>query len=307
VPLVPFAELMEAAEAGSYAVGYFESWNLESLLAVADAAVATSSPVIVGYSGISLPRTEQMQIDRLRLYASVAVELCRGLPVPACTLFNESPYMDWVLEASKAGFSVVMYSDEEMPYEEQRTRVRALVREVHQLNVAVEAEPFSVPGVSGSLSDIPSELRMTEPDLAVEFVDFTGVDALAINIGQAHLHGRRHVQLDLDRLARVRQQVRVPLVLHGATSIDPEHLSSAVRLGIRKVNVGSALKRIYFETLRATSGRIEVDYNPYEVVGSGGKLDVLGTARNAMKQMVAEWMLLLGSAGKADICKVETV
>jgi fructose/tagatose bisphosphate aldolase len=298
---------MEAAEAGSYAVGYFESWNLESLLAVADAAVAASSPVIVGYSGISLPRTEHMQIDRLRLYASVAVELCRGLPVPACALFNESPYMDWVLEASKAGFSVVMYSDEELPYEEQRTRVQTLVREMHQVNVAVEAEPFSVPGVSGSLSDIPSELRMTEPDVAREFVDFTGVDALAINIGQAHLHGRRRVQLDLDRLARVRKQVRVPLVLHGATSIDPEHVSSAIRLGIRKVNVGSALKRIYFETLRSTSGRINVDYNPYEVVGSGGKLDVLGTARNAMQQMVAEWMLLLGSAGKADICKVETV
>ena len=101
--------------------------------------------------------------------------------------------------------------------------------------------------------------------------------------------------------------VPVPLVLHGATSIDPEHISSAVRLGIRKVNVGSALKRIYFETLRSTSGRIDVDYNPYEVVGSGGKLDVLGSARNAMKQMVAEWMLLLGSAGKADIYKVETM
>jgi fructose/tagatose bisphosphate aldolase len=298
---------MEAAAAGSYAVGYFESWNLESLLAVADAAIATSSPVIVGYSGISLPRIEQMQIDRLRLYASVAVELCRELPVPACALFNESPYLDWVVEASKAGFNVVMYSDEELPYEEQKTRVRELVHEARQVNVAVEAETLSVPGVNGSLSDIPSELRMTDPRLAREFVDFTGVDALAINVGQVHLHGRRRVQLDLDRLARVSEQVRVPLVLHGATSIDPEHISSAVRLGIRKVNVGSALKRIYFETLRSSSGRIDADYNPYEVVGSGCELDVLGTARNAMKEMVAEWMLLLGSAGKADICKVEIV
>jgi fructose-bisphosphate aldolase, class II len=307
VPLVSFAELMEAAAAGSYAVGYFESWNLESLLAVADAAVATSSPVVVGFSGIYLPRTEGMQLERLRLYASVAANVCRGLPVPACALFNESPHMDWVLEASKTGFSVVMYTDEELPYEEQRTRVRGLVREAHRMNVAVEAEILSVPGVSESLSDIPGDLRMTDPGVAREFVDFTGVDALAVNVGQAHLHGKRRVQLDLDRLAKLSEQVRIPLVLHGATSIDREHISSAIQLGIRKVNIGSALKRVYFETLRSTCERIDAGYNPYEVVGSGCKLDVLGAARQAMKETVTEWMLLLGSAGKAEICKVKIV
>src|SRR5438132_14337983 len=95
--LVSFSTLMSDAVAGSYAVGYFESWNLESLLAVADAAEALRSPVILGFSGIYLPDSARKLVrDPLVPYARMAEAVARGLSVPACLLFNESPFLDWV-------------------------------------------------------------------------------------------------------------------------------------------------------------------------------------------------------------------
>src|SRR5260221_8801377 len=112
MPVVPFQELMRAADAGSYAVGYFESWNLESLLAVADAAEAMRSPVILGFSGIYLPHPQRVVTDRLSTYAAMALDVCKRLSVPGCLLFNESPHLQWVMDAIDVGFNLVMYSDE---------------------------------------------------------------------------------------------------------------------------------------------------------------------------------------------------
>lgn len=81
--LVSFQDLMAAAADGRYAVGYFESWNLESLLAVADAAEAMRSPVLLGFSGIYLPDPERIAREPLPAYAAMGLEVCRGLRVPA--------------------------------------------------------------------------------------------------------------------------------------------------------------------------------------------------------------------------------
>src|SRR3954451_25000860 len=91
MPLVPFRALMQEAERGNYAVGYFECWNLESLLAVADAAERMRSPVILGFSGIYLPHPERRVADPLAVYAAMGTEVGRCLTVPCCLLFNESP------------------------------------------------------------------------------------------------------------------------------------------------------------------------------------------------------------------------
>jgi fructose/tagatose bisphosphate aldolase len=296
--LLAFKELIKEAEKGAYAVGYFESWNIDSLLAVADAAAEARSPVILGFSGIYLPQSEQMRRARLGFYGATARELCQSLTVPVCLLFNESPHWEWVLEAGRSGFNLVMYADEIVGFPDLKRRVRSLVRQMHAIDVAVEAEISSVPGVSGSLCQPPGELKITDPAIAADFVRFTGVDALAVNLGQAHLHGRSPVRLDVDQLKRIREAVDVPLVLHGATSVVEEDLAAAIRFGIRKVNVGSSLKNTYFQALRSACAAAENDYNPYEVIGSGTQNDVLAYAREALKTKVMDWMHRLGSAGR---------
>src|SRR5438309_1036318 len=114
MPLVSFQDLMTAAKRGRYAVGYFESWNLESLLAVADAAEQMRSPVILGFSGLYVPHPDRHVHDRLEPYAAMGLEVCKSLSVPACLLFNESPHQDWVYRAVDNGFNLVMLSDEEL-------------------------------------------------------------------------------------------------------------------------------------------------------------------------------------------------
>jgi ketose-bisphosphate aldolase len=298
--LVSFHDLMAGAERDNYAVGYFESWNLESLLAVADAAEATRSPVILGFSGIYIPHPERIVRDRLAPYAAMGLAVARDLSVPCCFLFNESPHLDWVFESIALGFNMTMFSDEEMGLAEQTDAVRqAVARAHHPAEVAVEAEMVSLPGISSDLTAAPDDRHLTEPDAARAFVEDTGIDALAVNIGQVHLHGRGQVRLDFDRLSALRAAVPVPLVLHGATSVNRADLAEAARGGIRKINVGSVIKRAYFEALRRAAIAAGDSYNPYDVIGSGFASDVLTAGRVAMQAVVEEMMRLFGSAGKA--------
>jgi fructose/tagatose bisphosphate aldolase len=299
MPLVPFPQLMADAAAGGYAVGYFESWNLESLLAVADAAEARRSPVILGFSGIYLPHPRRRVKDRLAPYAAMARAVGDALTVPACLLFNECPNEGWVSDAIDAGFNLVMFSDRSRSAEESVAIIRRLGADAHGRGAAIEAEAVPLAGVGGDLAaDAADAGRLTDPVEARAFIEATGIDAFAVNIGQVHLHGRRTVRLDLDRLKRL-ASLSVPLVLHGASSVDPDDLRAAILLGIRKINVGSRLKQAYFNALRDAVGRTDTN-NPYEIIGSGLDRDVLVAGRLAMQSEVERLMRLFGSAGKAE-------
>lgn len=297
--LVPFDELMVAAGEGGYAIGYFESWDLASLMAVADAAEATRSPVILGFSGIYLRHRDRLVGERLSAYAALGLDICHTLSVPAALVYNESPDLASVFEAAGLGFSLVMYSDEGLEPAVQQARVGQVVEVAHRHGAKVEGEIAPLPGVGGELAGVPDDARLTDADAAVAFVAKTGVDALAVNLGQMHLHGRRALRLDMARLHKLEHQVPVPLVLHGASSVRHDDLRTAIELGIRKINVGSLLKQAYFEALRAACAAVEDPYNPYEVVGSGLKADVLTAGRIALQQTVEELMRLFGSVDKA--------
>lgn len=293
--LVPFGELMRAAERGRYAVGYFEAWNLESLLAVADAAVAARSPVLLGFSGIYLPHPQRRTLEYLDDYFSFAHNVASHIDVPACLVFNESPHPDWVHQAIELGFGLVMYS----PEQTDNFKLNQLVGRAHYKQVAVEAEMQALAGVGGELEQLPADFFYTDLHAAREFVAETGIDALAVNVGQAHLHGRAEVRLDLERLGALRAAVDVPLVLHGATSVNRDDLRAAIEIGVQKINVGSALKRVYFEALKQACNEIGAHYNPYEVMGSGLDADVLTTARLALQKHIEGWIELFGSRGQA--------
>lgn len=297
---VSFTQLMAEAERGRYAVGYFESWSLESLLAVADAAEAMRSPVILGFSGIYLSHPDRRARDRLAPYAAMAAAVAEELTVPACLLFNECPDREWVEHAVDAGFDLVMYSSETVPAADRVEIIRDVAERAHARGAAVEGEIEPLAGVAGDLAPgaAGSDVRLTSADEARAFIDGTGIDALAINVGQMHFHGRRIARLDLDRLRQLRD-LGVPLVLHGGSSIDSGDLRAAIEIGVRKINIGSRLKQIYFKALREACDGIPASANPYEVIGSGLKDDVLIRARLAMQRDVEVLMALFGSAGRA--------
>ena len=121
---------------------------------------------------------------------------------------------------------------------------------------------IAAPVMAGELSHIPENNPVTDPQLARAFVEQTGIDALAVNIGQVHLHARKEVALNLPALSALQNGIAPSLVLHGASSVRKDDIRRAIQIGIRKINVGSILKSAYFEALRTAVAQVGPDYNP---------------------------------------------
>ncbi len=247
MPLKPVFDLVHDAREKKYALGYFESWNFESLQGVIDAAEETRSPIIIGFNGDFMSHGGRRLPERLRCYAELGKAAASGATVPCGFIFNECPMDEWVREATLAGFNLVMPADHRATYEEYVQRVTALTDFAHQRGVAVEAEIGRLP--SGESGEVEDAGGMTDPELAGRFARATGVDLLAVSVGNVHVMLRGERELDLERLAQIHEQVPIPLVLHGGTGISGLALREAIQRGVVKVNYGTYLKQRYLQAL----------------------------------------------------------
>lgn len=295
MPLAPIDEMTAAACAGGYAVGYFESWNFESLQGVVDAAEASRSPMIIGFNGDFLSGRGRIARERLSWYGALGRAAAESAAVPCGFIFNECPNDEWVRAAVGAGFNLVMPADPSASYAESTRRVSELTRFAHSRGVAVEAELGVLP--CGASHDVAHTGWLTDPDQAAEFVEATGVDLLAVSVGNVHIRLEGSGGLDLDRLERIARSVRCGLVLHGGTGVAPGALREAVSLGIVKVNFGTYLKQHYLAAVRKALANESAD--PHRLLGIGGPDDVLTAGRLAVRDAVLARIDLLGCSGKA--------
>ena len=296
MPLESIPRLLAGCQAGGYAVGYFESWNLESLQGVLDAAEQTQSPVIVGFNGEFLSHGDRLAAERLALYGALGKAAAESSSVPCGFVFNECPDDSWVLAAVEAGFNLVMPADPSCSYDGYARRVKRIVAHAHDRQVAVEAELGQLP--CGAAGRGEHQAQLTDPDIAARFVSETGVDLLAVSVGNVHVQMTGETDLDLERLAAIRSRVPVPLVLHGGTGIAPRSLQAAIRLGVAKVNYGTYLKQRYLKAVRQMLAAKESPSNPHELLGMGGPRDVLVAGRLAVRNAVLERIELLGCCGR---------
>jgi ketose-bisphosphate aldolase len=298
MPLAPISQLVAAARAGSYALGYFESWNLESLQGVLDAAEATRSPIIIGFNGDFLSRKERRAEERLQWYAQLGRVAAETAAVPCGLIFNECPLDEWVMAAATAGFNLVMPADPDARAEDYTRRVKAITAQAHRCGAAVEAEMGELP--CGASGQVAGSSHLTDPEAAARFVRETGVDLLAVSVGNVHIMVRGGQQLDLDGLEKIHRRIpEVPLVLHGGTGISGTSIKAATKLGVVKVNYGTYLKQRYLAAVRAALGMDEL--NPHELYGIGGALDVMVAGRLAVRDAVLERIELLGCCGEAKV------
>jgi ketose-bisphosphate aldolase len=292
--LEPIGEMMADARRQNYAVGYFESWSIDSLYGVIDAAEALRSPVIIGFNGGFLSRAGRIATEEISLYGALGRAAAEAADIPCGFIFNECAEDGWTRAAVKAGFNLVMPADASASIEDYTGRVADITRLAHGAGVAVEAEMGELP------SEAPGEDHdgaVTEATQARRFVEQTGIDLLAVSIGNVHIALRGQYGLDLGRLAEIRSAVDIPLVLHGGTGIATGALKDAIELGVAKVNYGTYLKQRYLDAVRRA---LAVDEpNPHALLGLGGDRDVMVIGRNAVREAVAERMPLLGSVGRA--------
>ena len=293
--LEAISDLLGHACRHKYAVGYFESWNLESLAGVIDAAERVRSPIIIGFNGDFLSRADRLEPERIEWYGALGKAAAESAAVPCGLIFNECAHDACVRRAIDAGFNLVMPADEHAEHDDYVRRVAELTRYAHSRGVAVEAEVGRLPSSSPAM--VQCSGCLTDPDLAARFVAATGVDLLSVSIGNVHVLLEGQQGLDLERLAAIRERVAVPLGLHGGTGIPAESLRKAIAMGIAKVAYGTYLKQRYLAAVRAALQTDERD--PHKLLGYGGREDVLVAGRRAVCDAVLERIELLGSCGRA--------
>jgi len=289
--------LLNDARERNYCVGYFESWNLESTLAVVRAAEKLRSPVIIGFCGEYLKNPERSYPEDLFLYGKMLRRIADTATVPVATLLNESNDFDYTLRGVRVGFDMVMFVDDEMPVTEYTSLQRKLVDFAHACDVAVEAEIGSLPTANKS-----SMLggQNTDLKLVSQFVNDSGVDALAVAVGNVHLLEGTKAELDLDLLANINQKVDIPLVLHGGTGIDKVIFKEAIKCGVAKVNIGTALKRAVINVYKNCLNQPELNkLNPNTILGNGSKTDIQQNAQIAIFETVIPFIQAFGGENKA--------
>jgi ketose-bisphosphate aldolase len=294
--LNPLPELFARARQGGYALGYFESWNLESLQGVIDAAEQTRSPVIIGFSGDFLTRPERLTREKIAWYGALGRAAAQAASVPCGLIFNECPFEDDVREAVHSGFNLVMLANSGRSFEEYTRCVADLTALAHAQGAAVEAEIGELPVGSTGVVDT-ADSSTTDPELARRFVAATQVDLLSVSVGNIHILVDGQRDLDIDQLARIREKVELPLGLHGGSGISEHTLRQAIRLGVTKVAYGTYVKQRYLAALRRGLGVGET--NPHKLLGMGGAEDLLVAGRLAVRDAVLERIDLLGCRGKA--------
>lgn len=291
MPLVPMPRLLADARVGGYAVGYFEAWDGYSLEAVVEAAEAERAPVVLGFGCLLVDRTwlDAGGIESLGCLGHEAAERSR---VPVSLLLNEAHTLDQALRGIEAGFNAVMLCGNETE------SLVHLVERAHARGVAVEGELGTLPDAVGGEID-SSRARLTDPEEAASFVADTGIDCLAVSVGNVHTLEGSFASVDLDRLVAVHRRVDVPLVVHGGTSFPSDAVAAAIAGGVAKVNVGTVLKRSFLDGLTAALAAASPGASPHDLLGSHGPFDLLGVAKPRMVEVVRRLIRLYGGSGRA--------
>ncbi|MGW6522264.1 MULTISPECIES: class II fructose-bisphosphate aldolase [unclassified Streptomyces] len=241
MPLTTTGELVTRAHAARTAVAAFNIITLEHVEAVIAGAESAGAPVVlqVSENAVAYRRGQLLPLARA---AAVAAERAA---VPVALHLDHVQSDPLLRRAADAGFSSVMYDASRLPYEENLTATRAAVELAHARGLWIEAE---LGEIGGKGAHAPG--ARTDPVEARAFVTDSGVDALAVAIGSVHAMTTRTAALDHGLLDRLRTVLDVPLVLHGSSGVPDRELTAAVRGGIAKVNIGTALNQAMTGAIR---------------------------------------------------------
>ena len=239
--LVSLKELMKDAEKGGYAVGAFNVSNLESLMAIMQAAEETGRGVILNYAEVHAPFLSMEQA------ALIMLDAANKAKVPVCVHLDHGSSMESCIQAIRLGFTSVMLDASAEDYETNVRETKEIVRLAHSVGVTVEAELGHIFSSDMGLAESPKEAETlesfdsaedvyTDPATAKDFVERTGVDVLAIAFGTTHGIYTKKPKLDLERITKIKEAIDIPFVMHGGSGLSKEEFQTAIRNGIRKIN-----------------------------------------------------------------------
>ena len=230
--LVKMKDLLNQASEQNRAVGAFSVGNLEMIKGAVKAAEEMNTPIILQIAEVRLPHSP------LSLMGPMMVEAARNAKVEIAVHLDHGKTIGVLKQALEYGFTSVMMDGSTLPFEENINKTLEAARLAKEYGATVEAELGLVGGSEDGSTD--EGIRCTNPEDAKVFCEKTGVDALAVAIGNAHGNYPVAPRLAFDVLKAIDEKTDVPLVLHGGTGITPEDFRKAVGLGIRKINIATA-------------------------------------------------------------------
>ena len=281
--LVTTKELLLDAQKNGYAVGAFNVENMEMVQAVVAAAEELKSPVIMQ----TTPSTVKYASPEM-FYANVAAA-AKDASVPVVMHLDHGSSFELAVHAFRAGYTSIMIDGSHSVFEENIAITKSVVDVCHAGNVPVEAELGKVGGKEDDLEG-GNGGGYTVPSEAVEFVEKTGIDSLAVAIGTAHGVYKGTPKLDVERLSEIREVVSIPLVLHGTSGVPDEAVKECIRRGICKVNYATDLRIAFSNGVKEYLAANPDAFDPkkYNAVG-----------REKVKEYVMSKMLVCGSNGRA--------
>ncbi|MBO5363993.1 MAG: class II fructose-1,6-bisphosphate aldolase [Clostridia bacterium] len=282
--LVTGKEILDHAHKNGYAVGAFNFVNMEMLQAILSAAEEEKAPVFVQTSEGAL------SYAGVGMLSAMVHQLASEVSVPVALHLDHGGSFETAVKCIRNGWSSVMIDGSHHPLEGNIEVSRRVVDVAHASGVSVEAELGRLGGIEDNICVDEKDAMYTNPAEAKQFVTESGVDYLAIAIGTAHGKYKGVPKLDFDRLSTIKQDLNMPLVLHGASGVDEESIKKAVSLGINKINIDTELRCAYTDRLRAY---LAEDTEVYDL------RKYIGPSREDVKAKVIEKIRLFGSNGKA--------
>lgn len=285
--LVNMKTLLTIANQNNFAIPAFNTPTGVMLRGIIEASEAAQAPVIIEVHPAELSFARSSFITQI-------VEEAHKASVPICIHLDHGSSMDQVVRAIQCGYTSVMIDASSKSFDENVAICKEVCKIAHAVNVSVEAEIGTI-GVTNQdqVSTSSTEIRYTQPEEAVRFVEESGVDALAIAIGTCHgIYPKGMIpKLQLELLKKIKAAIPIPLVLHGGSANHDEEIAEAARNGINKINISSDIKDAFYQKCR------EVLQDPY--IREPG--DIYIPCIDAMKQVIFHKFDLLGTTGKASL------
>lgn len=242
--LVSLNEILLSAQKAGYAVGAFNTPNLETLRAVIAAAEGLDTPVIVAHAQLHECYAPLDLIGPAMLAAANAAQ------VPVCVHLDHGTSFSYLMRAIRLGFSSVMYDGSALPYKENLANTKEMTGIAHAVGVTVEAELGTILQPELVTGEAGENAAYTDPELAAEFARETQVDALAVSFGTAHGLYVKQPKLDFGRIAAIREKTPIPLVMHGGSGINDGDYRLAIQKGITKINYYTYMSKAGGEAAR---------------------------------------------------------
>ncbi|XP_060205429.1 uncharacterized protein LOC132633191 isoform X2 [Lycium barbarum] len=275
-------ELLLEAESGKYAVGAFNVYNLEGVEAVVAAAEEENSPAILQIHPSALKEGGVPLV-------ACCISAAEQASVPITVHFDHGNSKQELLEVLEMGFDSLMVDGSHLSFKDNVSYTKYISSLAHSKKMLVEAELGRLSGTEDDLTVEDYEAKLTDINQADEFIDATAIDSLAVCIG--NVHGKYppsgpNLRLDLLKdLYGLCSKKGVHVVLHGASGLSKEIIEECIRLGVRKFNVNTEVRKAYMDALSSPNKK--------------DLIHVMASAKEAMKTVIAEKMRLFGSAGKA--------